>query len=627
MSDVGAGDESLNAALFAALAGASNAFISCLDSERRVVFLNRTLSRDLSNILGRRTEEFIAPAHRDSMIETVNAALQTNTPQVLDYDAVLSGGDKRLLRTRLVPFVGPRGKTYVLQITEDLTEHQRLVAELQESVRLRALIVENLPDSVMLLDREHRYVWVNRPVAGYTVEQMLGQPYHRFVPPQQYQATKPAIDAAFENDDEASLETLIDDGATTRYLLTRVVPTHSAEMDNVLLLVSDMTEQRVMETALRAAEERFHRVQRLESVGQLAGGVAHDFNNLLQVIDGNLHFARENLRLGESADDELAQALRATERAAELTAHLLAVGRRQRVSPQRADIDELVSANLRMLRRVIPENIQLEYNSPKGECWVEVDQQQFDQVMINLCVNARDAMPSGGRLTIDVTLEPPQTVALRISDTGPGIPEENLLRIFEPFFTTKGAGSGLGLSVVEGIIAAHGGTIVAESSPGAGASFIVRLPRSESGTVVDAGHRAPQVGGQECVLIAEDEGMVRDQLVRALTRAGYEVLATDNGRRAVEMFREHSEHVDLVLLDVIMPEMDGWQAYRKIEEIRPGTRVLFSTGYASTLLPKDVASKGALVLNKPYNPRVLLQRVREVLDTGPSSSRVSHGPI
>jgi len=382
----------------------------------------------------------------------------------------------------------------------------------------------------------------------------------------------------------------------------------------MLMISSDITERKRAEYALRETEEQLHRAQRLESLGQLSGGIAHDFNNLLQVIDGNLTYAQERLKQGKSVDEELEQALRATERAAELTTHLLAIGRRQRMDGKCVELGGLVSESVRMLRRVIPEHVRLEYQAPSAPLFVELDAPQFEQVLINLCVNARDAMPDGGVLTVRVEPEGQDHIVLKVSDTGLGILPENLQRVFEPFYTTKGAGSGLGLAVAAGIIAAHGGVIFAESDGRSFTTMNVRLPRVGPDQLSAPSAVRPLPGGQGVILVAEDEPMVRAQLVRVLTHAGYTVLEAENGARAVEIFQSRRGKVDLVLLDMIMPELDGWQAFLKIEALAPDIKVLFSTGYAANVLPQDFAERGARVLSKPYKPHTLLTQIRELLE-------------
>jgi signal transduction histidine kinase/CheY-like chemotaxis protein len=423
------------------------------------------------------------------------------------------------------------------------------------------------------------------------------------------------IDAAFEAGTIGQYESEgYGDGTSKAWYLVRVVPIAvEGKIDHVLCITSDITERKHAEQALRHTQEQLHQAQRLESLGQLAGGVAHDFNNLLQVIQSNLFFVQQSLSKGESASNELEQAQRATERAAELTSHLLAIGRRKRVDSRRVELGTLVAHSVRMLRRAIPESISIAYEAPAEELFVELDAPQFEQVLINLCVNARDAMPDGGSLAIRIEPEAATHVVLSVADTGTGIAPENLARVFEPFFTTKGAGSGLGLAVAAGIVAAHGGVIAADSDGRSGTTMKIRLPRVASEAAQPSAPPLRSVSGSGVILVAEDEELVRVQLVRILVSAGYSVIQARDGVAAVEAFRKHRGAIDLVILDVVMPELDGWQAYLRIAEMEPTVKVLFTTGYAASVLPEDFGARGARFLSKPYKPQVLLAQVHELV--------------
>jgi PAS domain S-box-containing protein len=491
-----------------------------------------------------------------------------------------------------------------------------LAEQLEQSIEFRRQVIEHLPDFVSLLDRDYRVLWVNRFGTKIRAEHVIGVKLDAFLSPETLPLAKRCIDAAFEHSTVGQYEAEgVGENTLLAWYQVRVVPVRKeGRIANVLMIASDITERKRAERALRETEEQLHRAQRLESLGQLSGGIAHDFNNLLQVIDGNLTFAQERLKKGQSVSEELDQALRATERAAELTSHLLAIGRRKRMDPRRVDLGALVAQSMRMLRRAIPENVRLEYEPPAEPLFAELDAPQFEQVLINLCVNARDAMPQGGALSVQITAADAMQLVVRVRDTGVGIAPENLQRVFEPFFTTKGAGSGLGLAVAAGIVAAHGGVIIAESDGHSGTTMKVRLPRVDSGSSEAPRTLAPALGGEGLILVAEDEAMVRAQLVRVLAHAGYTVLEADNGARAVELFRANVGKIDAVLLDMIMPELDGWQAFLKIEALQPGIKVLFSTGYAANVLPPDFAARGARLLSKPYKPQILLAQIRELLD-------------
>jgi two-component system, cell cycle sensor histidine kinase and response regulator CckA len=615
----GLGDE-FQLSLFRALAAHVEGYVNCIDRQRRILFLNRTLSRDLSDILGKRIDDFVTPQHREETIACVERAFASREPQHFEFPVMLADGKRLHLLTRVVPFTGPRGEELALQITTDITERRRLAEELEQSMEFRRRVVENLPDTVALMNRERRLMWINRVPPHLKAAEVIGNTLEPFVSPEGLRKAHAAIDSAFESatieNYEIEAQGIAGSGAS---YAVRVVPMMSdGKVENVLLISTDITQRKLAERALREKDEQLHRAQRLETVGQLAGGIAHDFNNLLQVIEGNLSFVKENLQNGEGAIDDLEQAMRATERAGELTSHLLAIGRRSRVAPQRVVLGALVEQGMRMLRRVIPENVKLIYEAPSSRYFVDLDPPQFEQVLINLCVNARDAMPSGGTVTIRIDPDGEHHVVMTVTDTGTGIAPENIGRVFEPFFTTKGAGSGLGLAVAAGIIGAHGGDMTAESDGQSWTIMKVRLPRVAAVTQPPAPAPAGAIRGTGVILVAEDEDLVRAQVERFLARAGYTVLQANNGARAVELFRQHWQSVDLVLLDVIMPELDGWQAFQAMSALKPTVKVLFTTGYAASVLPADFAACGARLLSKPYKRQQLLTQIHDMLNQATS---------
>lgn len=619
-------EDALGGALFTALADSARGYISCIDRQRRVLFLNRTLSRDLSDIIGQPMETFLTPPHRQAAIDCLEEAFSSGSMRELDYVVMLGDGTKRHLNARFVPFKSPSAEELVLLISEDVTDRQRLTEELERSEEFRRRVIEHLPDFISMLDREHRFVWANRLAPGLSWDDVIGKKLDLFQSPDTLPAANAAIQAAFDSATVGQYETEgYKDGTSSAWYLARVVPiVLDGKVENVLLITSDITERKRAELALRQTEEQLHRAQRLESLGKLAGGIAHDFNNLLQVIAGNISFAQQNLATGQVPNEELEQALHATQRAAELTSHLLAIGRRQHVDSKRVNLGTLVEKSLRMLRRAIPENISLTYEPPPEPCFVELDEPQFDQVLVNLCVNARDAMVGGGTLVVRIQPEGMTHVSVTVTDSGLGIPPENLSRIFEPFFTTKeGASSGLGLAIVAGIISAHGGAVHADSDGNSGTTMKVRLPRAAPITEQPLPKPRQAFGRHGVILVAEDEDLVRTQVVRILEGAGHKVLSAPNGARAVDVFREHRHEIHLVLLDVIMPELDGWQAYLEIERLTPGIRALFTTGYAASVLPKDFGARGARLLSKPYGPEVLLAQIDELLELSPSGTRTA----
>jgi len=379
-------------------------------------------------------------------------------------------------------------------------------------------------------------------------------------------------------------------------------------------------------------EEQVRLSQKMEAIGLLAGGVAHDFNNLLQVIDGYAGLALGSLGAVEECRQNLEKVLSATLRATQLTRQLLAFGRQQTLQTVDADLNDLVAEHLHMVRRLIGTHIEVEFFPEPDLQNVRVDRGQMEQVLLNLCINARDAMSSGGQLMVELrneTLDAPKippgaemrpgpAVRLTVRDNGAGMDKATISRIFDPFFTTKakGKGTGLGLSVVYGIIKQHGGFIQVESDPGVGTKFNIYLPATERGdSVVIRKPGNVAATGEETVLLAEDEPLVREIASKVLMGAGYKVILAENGQEAVEFFDKTPGDIDLLLFDVLMPRLGGPAAYLQIRKVRADVPVLFCTGFGGTdPLLESLMAEGLEVLNKPYSAHHFLERVRHTLD-------------
>ena len=390
------------------------------------------------------------------------------------------------------------------------------------------------------------------------------------------------------------------------------------------LIVEDITEQ-------RALEERQRQTQKMEAVGLLAGGVAHDINNVLTAILGHATLLQRRLPPDDEVRSDADEIVVAAQRASALTRQLLAFSRRDVVQPRPIDLSALVSDLQRMVGRLIGEDVEVVTRLAPDLPAVKADPGQMEQVVLNLLVNARDALPFGGRIEVTTRAEPTVEgderaprgwVVLDVRDTGTGIPPEVRERIFEPFFTTKppGKGTGLGLSTVYGIVTQAGGHVDVESAPGQGATFHVWMPAAEEDTVVekDAPGAESAGGAQDAkavILLAEDEDAVRSVVRRILERAGYRVMAAGSGAEALRLAAEHEGPLDLFLTDVVMPDLGGIETADRLLESRPGTPVLFMSGYTeSEALRARTRLEPSLLLSKPFTPDALLGRVRDVLE-------------
>ncbi|MEX2661135.1 MAG: PAS domain S-box protein [Vicinamibacterales bacterium] len=509
--------------------------------------------------------------------------------------------------------------------------------ELERSERRYRDLVENLVDVVFSVDLAGYIEFVSRAVErfGYTPAELTGQHFSRLFDP----ADLPALDAAFRQTLEGSAEPtesrLIDKSGGVRYVQISARAVHEAGQ------ISGMTGFAVDVTRQRQAEEQLQASQRLEAVGRLAGGVAHDFNNLLVVILGFADLALDRLGPDDPARASIDQICRAGERAAALIRQLLAFSRRQVLKPEVIDLNDVVGGIESMLLRLIGEDVRFRTKLRPGLEPVLADPGQIEQVLMNLVVNARDAMPGGGTLTIETTrgTEAKGTagwVVLRVRDTGRGMDAATKAQIFEPFFTTKpqGEGTGLGLSPVYGIVKQSGGTISVDTAPGRGTTFTLAFPPDTSGTPPVRRSPVRELGaggrGTETILIVEDEDGVRDLAYRFLSTAGYEVIAAANAADAERAFGEDGRRIDLLLTDVVMPRMNGDELAARLCARRPDLRVLFMSGYSGAKLSAQFeAHAPARLVSKPFTRMELSRRVREALDAPPpfeTDRPVDHSP-
>jgi signal transduction histidine kinase len=410
----------------------------------------------------------------------------------------------------------------------------------------------------------------------------------------------------------------------------------SFALDNIVRETRGREAQRALqeETAeRRKLEQQLQHSQKMESIGLLAGGVAHDFNNLLTGIGGYAQIIQESVPTDQELQESVAQLMAGVDRAADLTRSLLAFSRKLELNRKPAMIDGIIDKAGKFIRRVIGEDIEFRTVFGGNDLLVLVDTGQIEQVLLNLAINARDAMPQGGCLTISVSRtvvkersqlmydlpSPGNYARISVADTGTGIDRPTMERIFEPFYTTKavGKGTGLGLSIVHGIIKQHDGSVLVSSEPGRGTTFDIYLPLVEGREVkVETKPTATVAGGTETLLIAEDEEIVKTLLKRTLEKVGYRVVVASDGNEALARFREHDD-IALVLSDVVMPGKNGKEILTEIREIQPGTKFIFISGYTADIIRErgmGVVEMNAEIITKPFSKSDLLRKVREMLD-------------
>jgi two-component system cell cycle sensor histidine kinase/response regulator CckA len=492
--------------------------------------------------------------------------------------------------------------------------------------------VEAIPDVIYVLDRDGRLARWNRRLevaTGLSARDLAGRPLVELLAEDGRAAMREAL-ARGAADGRFEVETRLRgaDGTPVPYQWTGAALTDErGQVSGLTGVGRDVTERSLTEEALRHRESELRRLQRIEAVGRLAGGVAHDFNNLLTVIIGRCQLLLFRHRPDDPVRADLDLIESTAQRAANLTRQLLAFSRKQTLAVQVLNLNGVVAGVTAMLRPIIGENVELAVALEPRIGSVTADPGQLEQVIVNLAVNARDAMPSGGRLHIetrDVELDLAFTrvhpdagcgphVLLEVSDTGVGMDEETRQRVFEPFFTTKEAdqGTGLGLSTVYGIVKQHGGYVAVESAPGRGATFRIYLPRTEAAPARAPRHEtdgSAAPGGEDTILLVEDKDEVRRLVRELLGRLGYQVLAARNGADAVELSRRFPGPIHLLLTDIVMPGMTGRELAERLRATRPDTPALFTSGHVSEVLNDD-----ALLLQKPFTLETLARKVAAAL--------------
>jgi two-component system cell cycle sensor histidine kinase/response regulator CckA len=592
--------------------------IGVVDRDLRIRYLNWTaegLRRE--DMVGGDAIDLAPPDYREIAAETYRGVLRSG--EGARFDIVSEVGETvRMWDVRVGPIQFEEEIVGLIITTTDVTEQRRAHADRDRffSLSLDMLVVAT-PDGYL-----KRVNSAFGEALGYEVRDCEGRPFVSFIHPDDVESTRAAYEAVLRGEPTSGFENRYRHADGSYRTLSWRAALDPVTGD-VYAVARDITERRAAETQLRHA-------QKMEAVGQLAGGVAHDFNNLLQAILGHTHLASARVTGDAELAARLADVRSAAERAADLTRQLLTFSRRQTLRPVAVDLNEVTRGLMPMLQRLIPASIAIDFIPHPGLPAVDADPTQIEQVIVNLCVNARDAMEDPGGMilrTDDVLLERPvadgsgetearRYVRLSVTDTGTGIPPEVRERIFDPFFTTKEPqrGTGLGLATVFGIVEQHRGMVEVRSQVGEGTTFEIYLPA----TAAPAGHETSALPtdpspGHETVLVAEDEAMVRRAVVEMLQRSGYRTLVAVDGRDAIRLLDEYEGPVHLALLDVVMPELGGIDTWEELRRRRPELRVLFASGYADARVLSRLPA-GTEILGKPFDLNELLARIRETLD-------------
>ncbi|MEU4564632.1 PAS domain S-box protein [Actinoplanes sp. NPDC023936] len=617
-------DEIRSEARMVAVLQATPDAIIGVDRDGRIVFANSSCERLLGyhqdELIGRYARTLFAEEDRAGLVELrerlfTDARLQAETrtlrTRMMRKDGTLLPGETRL------SWQDEPGGPLLVAATRDLSELHRA------EERLRALL-EAVPDAITGISTDGRIVLANQGterLLGYPRDQLLGQPYARLLPDEERERVARIVAGVFTSDEQRIVlyaDAIRSDGVR--------VPTENTitRFDNMLLAVGrDITDRVLVER---------ERAQRLESLGQLAGGVAHDFNNLLAIISNYADLLGDEVGELAGADpgrwqpvaDDLARIQQAAQRGAALTQQLLTFSRRDLNRPR-------VLEPGAVLRRLLPtfcatagDEIDLDLDVAPDAWPVLLDPGQLEQILVNLCANAAEAMPDGGRMRITAdNLRPARTdpsfqptaeagrryLRLRVTDTGAGMTAETSARAFEPFFTTKakGTGTGLGLAAVHGIVGQAGGCLAVDSAPGAGTTMTVLLPATDGEPVTPASLASPVVPRPSVILLADDEEEIRESTARILGHHGYRVLTAHDGPSALALAEQHRDEIDVLLTDVIMPRMHGGELAARVTDLIPGVRVIYMSGYAEPLLDTEPSYAAAPMLEKPFTTANLLR--------------------
>jgi two-component system, cell cycle sensor histidine kinase and response regulator CckA len=605
-------------------------------SDRRVIYVSPAFKRvwgrhfdSLSDV--RSVFRDLHPDDRARVAAAIDAAA-SGDETTIEYQVIAADGRVRWFRSRIVPVRNDAREIFrIVGISEDITEKKAALHALSASeARFRAL-TENAPDVISIMDEQGKILYESpaiERVLGFKPTERVGHSGFDFVHPDDQAIAGQRLQEMLANPGRpiaVNLRVIDKQGSWRNAQVTATNLLQDESVQGIVLNWRDLTDRMIL-------EEQFRQSQKMDAIGRLAGGVAHDFNNLLTAIQGHAELLLEEVGDNVSVREDAEQIAHAAQRAASLTRQLLAFSRRQVLQPKTVDLNAIVENMERLLRRLIGEHINLVTLLDDEAGFVNVDTGQLEQVLMNLVVNARDAMARGGQITIATHKPafihrpaPGMYTVISVNDNGIGMDEQTLANVFEPFFTTKeaGKGTGLGLSTVYGIVEQSGGHVWAESQVGKGSTFFVALPPAPAPETTNGTPApAPTSSRGGTILVVEDEDSLRSLIRRSLARKGYTVFEASNGEEALAIAREQGSKIDLVLTDVVMPGMRGRELAEHLKAFCPKLRVIFMSGYdeAEVLNQETPPSQRRQTefIEKPFTPESLVRRLNEILQRPPT---------
>jgi len=607
--------------------------------------IKRIAGYEPEELLGKSAFDFIHPDDRTKLLKVLNIYItykdnnlvtesESEFTEIIEFRFKHKTGNWIYLQS-----VGNLLGKQLLFVSRDVTQRVQMEASLRENEERYRSLVENSAMGIFIVDDNYTFEFVNQrlcQILGYTSSEITGHKFMEFLAPEsvelvqdryQRRQKREAVPMNYE------FEVIRKDGERRQVEIYSNVVKDSDGKNHTIAQILDITERVKAETARDSLESQLHQAQKMEAIGRLAGGIAHDFNNILTIILGYSQMALMNLQPDQKFYSQFQKINDAARRSANMIGKMLAFSRQQNAEPQRLNLNTHLESTKGLLEKMVREDIKMSFIPGSRLHDIYLDPTQFDQIIMNLVANAGDAMPKGGNLIIETAnftcdseyslkhhgFQPGNYVMISVSDTGCGMDKETLEHIFEPFFTTKGEGegTGLGLATVYGIIKQNNGFINVYSEPGKGATFKIYFPVYEGR---DEKHYQAEdlenIMGQETILLAEDDTDVRNFTRNALQQLGYQVIDFGEPIEALEYFKKHSDEIDLLFTDLIMPGMNGQELHRQIEQIKPGIKVLFTSGYTSNIIAvQGIIKRGINFLQKPFALAALGKKIRQILDT------------